>query len=138
GLGGERANYAVYFESLLPLLDSLNLSIAGRYDSYNDVGSKFSPRASLEFRPIESLLLRGSWGKGFRAPTMGDLYGAPATTNLAISPLSSAGLAGGDAATCAALNAYRAESGNANFQPYPVNPWSGRSEEHTSELQSRE
>ena len=122
GLGGERANYAVYFESLLPLLDSLNLSIAGRYDSYNDVGSKFSPRASLEFRPIESLLLRGSWGKGFRAPTMGDLYGAPATTNLAISPLSSAGLAGGDAATCAALNAYRAESGNANFQPYPVNP----------------
>src|SRR5690606_37807243 len=97
-------------------------SIAGRYDSYNDVGSKFSPRASLEFRPIESLLLRGSWGKGFRAPTMGDLYGAPATTNLAISPPSSAGLAGGDAATCAALNAYRAESGNANFQPYPVNP----------------
>ena len=122
GLGGSRANYAVYFESLLPLADSLNLTLAGRYDSYNDVGSKFSPRASLEFRPVDSLLLRGSWGKGFRAPTMGDLYGAAATTNLEIPPLSAAGLPGGDQLACNALTAYRTASGNASYQPYPVDP----------------
>lgn len=122
GLGGERANYAVYFESLLPLLETLNVSLAGRYDSYNDVGSKFSPRVSLEFRPLESLLLRGSWGKGFRAPTMGDLYGAPSTTNLEIPPLSSANLPGGDPVACQALTEYRNSSGNAGYQPYPVNP----------------
>lgn len=122
GLGGERASYAVYFESLLPLHDTLNVSVAGRYDSYNDVGSKFTPRVSLEFRPLDSLLLRGSWGQGFRAPTMGDLYGAPSSTNLEIPPLASAGLPGGDQLACVALTAYRTASGNATYQPYPVDP----------------
>ena len=122
GLGGERTNYAVYFEGLLPLAESLNLSLAGRYDDYDDVGSKFSPRASLEFRPLDSLLLRGSWGQGFRAPTMGDLYGAPSTTNLEIPPVAGAGLLGGDPTACSALTAYRTASGNATYQPYPVDP----------------
>lgn len=122
GLGGDRTAYAVYFESLLPLADSFNLTLAGRYDDYDDVGSKFSPRVSLEFRPVDSLLLRGSWGKGFRAPTMGDLYGAPSTTNLEIQPNVAAGLPGGDQLACAALTAYRNSSGNAAYQPYPVDP----------------
>ena len=122
GLGGERAQYAVYFESLLPFTDLFNVTVAGRYDSYNDVGSKFSPRVSMEFRPIDTLLMRGSWGKGFRAPTMGDLYGAPGTTNLEIPPLAAAGLPGGDPMACNALSAYRTASGDAAYQPYPVDP----------------
>ncbi|MQP75660.1 TonB-dependent receptor [Stenotrophomonas sp. MYb238] len=122
GSGGSRASYAAYFETLLPLLDTLSLTLAGRYDSYNDVGSKFSPRASFEFRPFESLLVRGSWGKGFRAPTLPDLYGAPSTTNLSSPPLSSAGHPGGDELACKALQAVQATPGNANYQPYPVDP----------------
>lgn len=122
GSGGSRASSAVYFESLLPLLDSLSVTLAGRYDSYNDVGSKFSPRASFEFRPIDSLLVRGSWGKGFRAPTLVDLYAAPSSTNLNSPPLASAGHPGGDELACKALQAVQATPGNANYQPYPVNP----------------
>lgn len=122
GAGGSRASYAVYFESLLPLLDSLSLTLAGRYDSYNDVGSKFSPRASFEFRPLDTLLVRGSWGKGFRAPTLPDLYGASSSTNLNSPPLASAGHPGGDELACQALQAVQATPGNANYQPYPVNP----------------
>lgn len=124
GSGGERASYAVYFESLIPLLDTLSLTVAGRYDSYNDFGSKFSPRVSLEFRPLDSLLVRGSWGQGFRAPTLADLYGDNSTTNLNSPPVSTSTPAhpGGDELACAALTAERAASGNATYQPYPVNP----------------
>ncbi|WP_368561726.1 TonB-dependent receptor plug domain-containing protein [Pseudoxanthomonas sp. UTMC 1351] len=122
GAGGERAYYAAYFETLIPLLDNLNVTLAGRYDSYNDVGSKFSPRVSLEFRPIEELLVRGSWGKGFRAPTLVDMYGSSSTTNLNSPPLASAGLPGGDQLACTALQAVRTATGNAAYQPYPVDP----------------
>jgi iron complex outermembrane receptor protein len=123
GSGGERSMSAVYFETLLPLLDTLNVTVAGRYDSYNDVGSQFSPRVALEFRPIDSLLVRGSWGKGFRAPTLPDMYGDSSTTNLNSPPLSSAGLPGGDQLACAALTAARQDPAvGATYQPYPVNP----------------
>ncbi|MGY0505476.1 TonB-dependent receptor plug domain-containing protein [Luteimonas sp. e5] len=122
GADGERKYTALYFEALFPILDTLNLTVAGRYDDYNDVGSKFSPRASFEFRPLDSLLVRGSWGKGFRAPALTDMWGAPSTTNLNSPPLASAGLPGGDKLACDALTAYRNASGNTTYQPYPVNP----------------
>lgn len=124
GGSGERAYYAGYFETLFPLLDSLNLTVAGRYDSYNDLGSKFSPRVSLEFRPIDSLLFRGSWGEGFRAPTLADMYGDSSTTNLNSPGVNTATPphAGGDELACAALTAVRTAIGNPAYQPYPVNP----------------
>lgn len=124
GTNGDRSYGAVYFESLIPLLESLNLTLAGRYDDYSDVGSKFSPRVSLEFRPIDSLLLRGSWGKGFRAPSLSNLYNAPASTNLNSAADNTIPHAGGDELACNALRAYRTSSGNATYQPYPVDPCS--------------
>ncbi len=119
---GDREYWAVYVEALIPIFDKLNLTIAGRQDDYDDVGSKFSPRVSLEFRPIDSLLLRGSWGKGFRAPTLKDLFGDPQTTNLNSPPNSSLGHPGGDELACAALTSVRNAIGNQAYQPYPVNP----------------
>lgn len=128
--GGDRNFAAVYFESLVPVLDTLNLTLAGRYDRYSDVGGKFSPRVSLEFRPIDSLLVRGSWGKGFRAASLDDLYGASATTNVAIPgvPGATPPHAGGDELACAALTAARTAIGNPAYQPYPVNPCSASSQ----------
>ncbi|MCR6662825.1 MAG: TonB-dependent receptor [Luteimonas sp.] len=122
GSNGSRSYSAAYFETLIPLLDSLNITVAGRYDDYSDVGSKFSPRVSLEFRPIDSLLLRASGGRGFRAPSLSNLYNAPSPTNL--SSLADAAIphAGGDELACGALRAYRTASGDAAYQPYPVDP----------------
>ncbi|MBB5206884.1 TonB-dependent receptor [Chiayiivirga flava] len=70
---GERAQYAVFAEVAMPLLANLNLSVAARYDHYNDFGNSTNPKVSLDFRPIESLLLRASWGTGFRAPDLASL-----------------------------------------------------------------
>lgn len=123
---GERAQKAVYFETLLPLLNTVNLTLAGRYDDYNDFGGQFSPHVGIEFRPIDSLLVRGSWGKGFRAPTLDDLYGVTATSNLAIGSNTSLSPAypGGDELAAQALNEYRARTGNTTYQPYQLDPTS--------------
>jgi iron complex outermembrane receptor protein len=68
--GGNRNAKALYFETLIPVLEELEVSIAGRYDSYSDYGNDFSPKISFKYTPIEDLVLRGSYGKGFRAPSL--------------------------------------------------------------------
>jgi iron complex outermembrane receptor protein len=76
-LSGARAVKSLFAESVIPLLDSLELDLAARYDDYNDFGTTLNPKASLAFRPLDSLLLRASWGQGFQAPSLYDLYAAP-------------------------------------------------------------
>src|SRR3546814_16779948 len=61
----------------MPVLDSLNLSVAGRYDQYRyyeRTQSKFTYSGGLEWRPIDTQLVRGSYGTAFRAPALHQLY----------------------------------------------------------------
>ncbi len=74
---GERAAYAIFAEAYIPILSNLALDIAVRRDHYNDFGNATSPKVSLEFRPMDSLLIRGSWGEGFRAPSLQQLNQSP-------------------------------------------------------------
>lgn len=76
GAGGiaDREVYAGYFELLLPVLDELEVNLAARYDDYSDFGSTFNPQLSIRYNLTSDLLLRASWGEGFRAPTLQDLY----------------------------------------------------------------
>jgi iron complex outermembrane receptor protein len=78
---GERAVKAVYAEFLMPVLDNLDVSLAGRFDDYNDYGSDFSPKIALRYQPIESLTLRASYSQGFQAPAIG-VVSPPATRTL--------------------------------------------------------
>ncbi|MCH8501471.1 MAG: TonB-dependent receptor [Aliidiomarina sp.] len=68
--GGGRDVTAAYFEILAPLTYDLEMSVAGRFDDYSDYGSDFSPKVSLRWQPMDNLLIRGSYGLGFRAPTL--------------------------------------------------------------------
>jgi iron complex outermembrane receptor protein len=68
--GADRSTTALFFETLVPLSPDLELSLAGRYDDYSDWGSEFSPKVSLRWRANDHLVLRGSWGEGFRAPPL--------------------------------------------------------------------
>lgn len=73
GGGGSRDHYAVGLEFRAPILDSLTLSAAGRYDKYDDitqVDDAVTWSAGLEWRPFDSLLVRGSHATSFRAPDM--------------------------------------------------------------------
>lgn len=73
GGGGERDRYATGLEFSIPIFDSLRASLAGRYDKYDDVTAvddATTINAGLEWRPFESLLVRGSYATSFRAPDM--------------------------------------------------------------------
>lgn len=65
---------AVYGEVLIPVFDMLDVSLAGRYESFDaNYGSEyedFNPKIGVNFRPVEGLTLRGSWGTSFHAPPM--------------------------------------------------------------------
>ena len=66
--GGTRDAKAIYFEWLLPFTSTFDITLAGRWDSYSDYGSDFSPKIAMRWQPLETLTFRGSFGQGFRAP----------------------------------------------------------------------
>lgn len=57
----------------VPLVQSLTLSGAVRYDDYSDVGSTTNPKFSATWAISDTLSLRGSWGTSFRAPNLPDV-----------------------------------------------------------------
>ncbi|KAF1714036.1 TonB-dependent receptor [Pseudoxanthomonas yeongjuensis] len=74
---GSRDRWSAAGELRVPLLPSLQASLAGRYDRYsygNKDPGKFTYSAGLEWRPVDTLLVRGSYGTGFRAPDMHYLF----------------------------------------------------------------
>jgi iron complex outermembrane receptor protein len=72
-----------YAELRLPLLKDtpffhrLELSGAARYSDYSTSGSTTTFSAGINWEPVEDLLFRGSWSEGFRAPSIGELFGTP-------------------------------------------------------------
>src|SRR5579863_4134057 len=79
----QRHTYAIFGEARLPLWssldrpasgDRLSVTLAGRYDHYDDFGGKSTPQFGVELRPIETLLVRGSYSDSFKAPSLYSLY----------------------------------------------------------------
>lgn len=84
---GERKVTAFFGEMLYNPTDTVELSAALRYDDYEWRGRDQSIQETVEngdsattymlgasWRPRENLLLRASYGTGFKAPTLGELY----------------------------------------------------------------
>jgi iron complex outermembrane receptor protein len=80
--GGYNVDEA-YIELRLPLLREtpffhrLEVTGAARFSDYSTTGSTTTLKATADWAPIEGLLFRGSWAQGFRAPTIGELFGTP-------------------------------------------------------------
>ncbi len=66
--GRSRDIWAAFYEVVMPLTDELEMSVAARYDDYSDFGTETSPKVSFTYRPLDSLMVRASYGEGFRAP----------------------------------------------------------------------
>jgi iron complex outermembrane receptor protein len=58
----------------IPIIQALEANLAVRYDDYQGTGSKTVPKISLRWRPLDWVLLRGSAGRGFRAPSLSELW----------------------------------------------------------------
>ncbi|KPN06155.1 TonB-dependent receptor, partial [Xanthomonas arboricola pv. pruni] len=102
-----------YLELNIPIFansslgDKLDLNIAGRYSDYSTFGGEFTPKYGLRWQVTDELVLRTSYAEGFRAPTIGELFGSAARADLQLSDPCSIGLGGtaprGSAANCASL-----------------------------------
>ncbi|HWT12795.1 MAG TPA: TonB-dependent receptor, partial [Allosphingosinicella sp.] len=60
-----------------PFFHRLEVTGAARYSDYSSSGSTTTFSAGVNWEPIEDLLFRGSWAEGFRAPSIGELFGTP-------------------------------------------------------------
>ena len=56
-----------------PFLRALDVSAALRTDRYSDFGSTTNPRLGVRWSPFGGLSFRASYGRSFRAPTVGEL-----------------------------------------------------------------
>ena len=75
--GGDRDRYAIGAEFSIPIFESLKMSLAGRFDKYDDITSVDDAKtwaAGLEWRPFDSLLIRGNYSTSFKAPDMHFVY----------------------------------------------------------------
>lgn len=75
---GARDVSAIFFESVLPVSDVVELNVKARYDKYSDFGSELSPAFSARWEAMEGLIFRASYSESFRAPGL-DLLNAART-----------------------------------------------------------
>ncbi|HVM37860.1 MAG TPA: TonB-dependent receptor, partial [Sphingomicrobium sp.] len=72
--GVSRTIRAGFAEVLLPILDNLEVTAAGRIDRYSGFGSTTNPMVNFKYRPIQQLMFRGNYNTGFRVPTFNQLF----------------------------------------------------------------
>jgi iron complex outermembrane receptor protein len=79
GAVGSRNVKSAFYEISAPIIDQLELNASGRYDDYSSGQSNFSPKFGAVVRPIDQIMLRGTWSKGFRIPSFNEAFGLPTT-----------------------------------------------------------
>lgn len=81
----ERDVSSLFAEVFIPIIGesnptafakTLELSLAARYDDYEEVGSSTSPKIGVSWAPIRSLHFRATYGESFRAPPLAQLSDA--------------------------------------------------------------
>ena len=69
---GKHTVWAGFGEIDAPVTRQLDINVSGRYDHYSEGFSHFSPKAGIKWTPIREFALRGTYSKGFRAPTFAE------------------------------------------------------------------
>lgn len=70
---GDRKSYGAFAELVIPALKTLELGVGVRYDHLSDAGQAVTGKGSFRWTPMPNLLIRGSLGTGFHAPTVPQL-----------------------------------------------------------------
>ena len=132
--GGDRSRYALTGEIRLPVLETLTIAASGRYDGFRAAGKEISkPTYSLgiEYRPMESLLIRGKYGTAFKAPTLADQFQGISGFYSTTTDYYNCALLGfdvGNVDQCPAqysnLEYFGQQAGNPNLEPINAKVWS--------------
>jgi iron complex outermembrane recepter protein len=73
-----------YVELRVPVLadmvaaKKLEVSLATRYSDYSTFGGTTNSKFGFVWQPFEDLIARATYAEGFRAPSVGELFGSPA------------------------------------------------------------
>lgn len=67
-------------DNAIPLVSRLELNLSVRNERYSDFGNTTKPKIGLNWKPVEWLMLRGSYNEGFMAPSLAALYTSPRWT----------------------------------------------------------
>lgn len=79
GTTGNRTVKSAFAELDAPIMDFVSVNASGRYDSYSSGQDAFSPKVGLKVTPIKSLVVRGTYSRGFRIPSFGEANALPTT-----------------------------------------------------------
>ncbi|MDB5425881.1 MAG: TonB-dependent receptor, partial [Phenylobacterium sp.] len=83
----KRNNYSAYLNVEQKLIESLEVSAAGRFEHYSDFGSTETYKVSARWEPIQNYALRGTISTGFRAPSLQqEHYGSSSTIGVSLTP----------------------------------------------------
>ncbi len=118
---GSQADTAAFAELGAPILKQLEVNLSSRYDQYNTAaGGLMTPKAGVKFTPIPELAFRGTYGKGFRAPSIAETnsglaFGAAAVADPILCPNGPA--APGAFPSQCAIELTGVQPGNPNLKP---------------------
>jgi iron complex outermembrane receptor protein len=118
---GDTKVKAVYAEILAPVIKTVELSAAMRYDKYDNFSSS-TPKAGIKWTPVKSFALRGTYTEGFRAPGPAEGNATSQSTGSAPvrDPVRCPGgvpAAGGGTSADCALTVAAVKVGDPNLQP---------------------
>lgn len=66
--------FSGYAQVEAEIIDTLTVVIGARYDDHEKYGDHLSPKISFMYKPLKNTTFRGSAGKGFKSPTIRQLY----------------------------------------------------------------
>jgi iron complex outermembrane receptor protein len=72
-----RSVWSLFSELNVPVAKSLGVNLAARYDHYTEFGGTTNPKITVRWQPEREILLRGSYGTGFRVPELRALFLPP-------------------------------------------------------------
>ncbi len=111
-----RDSKSLFVEFAVPLVENLELEIAGRYDDYSDFGNTTNPKVALRWAVTDEFAIRASWGQGFRAPSLAQIGLGPSQESQFFKDLYLCTEQGISAALCPLLDYTIIFSGNPNLQ----------------------
>ena len=64
----------IYFEALVPIVESFEATVGYRLSDYSTAGTVESYKGELMWSPTDSILLRGTYQRAVRAPSVDELF----------------------------------------------------------------
>ncbi len=118
---GEEKISAVFVEIAAPVIKSVELSAALRYDKYTNFSST-TPKLGAKWTPVKTFAVRGTYSEGFRAPGAAESSASSRSTGTATTrdPVRCPGgtpAAGGGSATDCSISLAAVKVGNPALKP---------------------